>query len=37
MKNLSRLVFVTLLVMATGNVNAQDKNNPWQILSLIHI
>ena len=31
MKNLSRLVFVTLLVMATGNVNAQDKNNPWQI------
>ena len=31
MKNLSRLVFVTLLVMAIGNVNAQDKNNPWQI------
>ena len=31
MKNLSRLVFVTLLVLAIGNVNAQDKNNPWQI------
>ena len=31
MKNLSRLVLVTLLVLAIGNVNAQDKNNPWQI------
>jgi uncharacterized alpha-E superfamily protein len=31
MKNLSRLVLVALLVLVTVNVNAQDKNNPWQI------
>ena len=29
MKNLNRLIFTTLLVFAIGNVNAQDKNNPW--------
>mgnify|MGYP001122590491 FL=1 len=31
MKNLNRLIFTTLLVFAIGNVNAQDKNNPWQL------
>ncbi|MDO6761126.1 OmpA family protein [Tamlana sp. 2_MG-2023] len=31
MKNLSRLLFAMLLVLVCSNVNAQDKNNPWQI------
>ncbi|MGK0254125.1 MAG: OOP family OmpA-OmpF porin [Mariniflexile sp.] len=31
MKNLSRLLFAMLLVLVYSNVNAQDKNNPWQI------
>ena len=31
MKNLNRLILTTLLVFAIGNVNAQDKNNPWQL------
>jgi len=31
MKNLSRLFFAMLLVLVYSNVNAQDKNNPWQI------
>ncbi|TBM99405.1 OmpA family protein [Hyunsoonleella flava] len=31
MKNLSRLLFATLLVLGFSNVDAQDKNNPWQI------
>ena len=31
MKNLSRLMFVLLLVFGLNNVNAQDENNPWQI------
>ncbi|WP_242203138.1 OmpA family protein [Aestuariivivens insulae] len=31
MKNLSRLLFAMLLVLGYSNVNAQDKNNPWQI------
>ena len=31
MKNLSRLLFVMLLVVGIGNVNAQDDNNPWKI------
>ena len=31
MKNLSRLMFVLLLVIGFNNVNAQDENNPWQI------
>ncbi len=31
MKNLSRLLFVTLLLLGYSNTNAQDKNNPWQI------
>ncbi|WP_147677694.1 OmpA family protein [Algibacter pacificus] len=31
MKNLSRLLFAMLLVLSYSNVNAQDKNNPWQI------
>ncbi len=31
MKNLSRLLFVMLFVISYSNVNAQDKNNPWQI------
>ena len=30
MKNLSRLMFVMLLVLGFSNVNAQDENNPWQ-------
>ena len=31
MKNLSRLLLAMLLVLVYSNVNAQDKNNPWQI------
>ena len=31
MKNLNRLAFAILLVFAVVNVNAQDKNNPWQV------
>ena len=31
MKNLNRLVLIVLLVFAVVNVNAQDKNNPWQV------
>ena len=31
MKNLSRLLLVTLLVFGLSNVNAQNENNPWQI------
>ncbi|WP_298340990.1 OmpA family protein [uncultured Algibacter sp.] len=31
MKNLSRLLFAMLLVLVYSNVNAQDKNNPWQL------
>lgn len=31
MKNLSRLLFAMLLVLGYSNVDAQDKNNPWQI------
>ena len=31
MKNLNRLILTTLLVLAIGNVNAQDENNPWKI------
>lgn len=30
MKNLSRLMFVLLLVIGFNNANAQDENNPWQ-------
>lgn len=32
MKNLSRLLLTMLLVFAISNSNAQDKNNPWQIV-----
>ena len=31
MKNLSRLMFVLLLLVGFNNVNAQDENNPWQV------
>ncbi|MBD0831144.1 OmpA family protein [Aestuariibaculum sediminum] len=31
MKNLSRLLFAMLLVLGYNSMNAQDKNNPWQI------
>jgi len=31
MKNLSRLLLVTLLMFGFSNVNAQNENNPWQI------
>ena len=31
MKNLSRLMFVLLLVLGFNNGNAQDDNNPWQV------
>jgi OOP family OmpA-OmpF porin len=31
MKNLNRLALAILLVFAVVNVNAQDKNNPWQV------
>ena len=30
MKNLSRLMFVLLLLIGFNNANAQDDNNPWQ-------
>ena len=31
MKNFSKLLFAMLFVLGYSNVNAQDKNNPWQI------
>lgn len=31
MKNLSRLLFVTVLLVSFSTSNAQDKNNPWAI------
>ncbi|MBT8258015.1 MAG: OmpA family protein [Bacteroidia bacterium] len=31
MKNLSRLMFVLLLIIGFNNVNAQDENNPWSV------
>ena len=31
MKNLSRLILTALLVLVVVNLNAQDKNNPWQV------
>ena len=31
MKNLSRLLFVTVLLVCFSTSNAQDKNNPWAI------
>ena len=31
MKNLSRLLFMVLLIASFSSVNAQDKNNPWVI------
>jgi outer membrane protein OmpA-like peptidoglycan-associated protein len=31
MKNLSRLLAAMLIVLVCSNMNAQDKNNPWQI------
>ncbi|MAX70651.1 MAG: cell envelope biogenesis protein OmpA [Flavobacteriaceae bacterium] len=31
MKNLSRLLFVVVLLMSFSTSNAQDKNNPWAI------
>ena len=31
MKNLSRLLFATLLLLSFSNANAQDENNPWAI------
>lgn len=31
MKNLSRLFFAMLLLVAFSNANAQDENNPWAI------
>jgi outer membrane protein OmpA-like peptidoglycan-associated protein len=31
MKNLSRLLFVTVLLISFSTTNAQDKNNPWAI------
>jgi len=31
MKNLSRLFFVAVLLIAFSTANAQDKNNPWAI------
>ncbi|MDC1505609.1 MAG: OmpA family protein [Winogradskyella sp.] len=31
MKNLSRLLFVTVLLISFSTSNAQDKNNPWAI------
>jgi outer membrane protein OmpA-like peptidoglycan-associated protein len=31
MKNLSRLFFVTVLLISFSTTNAQDKNNPWAI------
>ena len=29
MKNLSRLLFVAVLLASFSTANAQDKNNPW--------
>ena len=29
MKNLSRLLFVAVLLASFGTANAQDENNPW--------
>ena len=31
MKNLSRLLFIAVLLMSFSTSNAQDKNNPWAI------
>jgi outer membrane protein OmpA-like peptidoglycan-associated protein len=31
MKQLSRLLFVGLLLLGLNNIQAQDENNPWQI------
>ena len=31
MKNLSRLLFVTVLLVCFSTTNAQDKNNPWAV------
>ncbi len=31
MKNLSRLLFVTVLLVSFSTTNAQDKNNPWAL------
>ena len=31
MKQLSRLLVVSLLVLASNNIQAQDEDNPWQI------
>jgi outer membrane protein OmpA-like peptidoglycan-associated protein len=31
MKNLSRLILSASLILVAVNVNAQDKNNPWQV------
>ena len=31
MKNLSRLLFVTVLLVSFSTTNAQDQNNPWAI------
>ena len=31
MKNLSRLLFVTVLLISFSTSNAQDKNNPWAL------
>ncbi|WP_296311524.1 OmpA family protein [Winogradskyella sp. UBA3174] len=31
MKNLSRLLFVTVLLVSFSTSNAQDKNNPWAL------
>ena len=31
MKNLNRLILTASLLLAIGNVNAQDENNPWQL------
>jgi len=31
MKNLSRLLFVTVLLVCFSTTNAQDQNNPWAV------
>ena len=31
MKNLNRLILTASLLLAIGNVNAQDENNPWHL------
>lgn len=31
MKNLSRLLFVTVLLISFSTTNAQDRNNPWAV------